>query len=610
MSGEIGSAGEEVVAEKAAAQVSDATPVVALTAAALESAPPPAEAPADPVLAGETARQNYIGSDLGLREKYNELKKAAHNSDPYAKEMGKCSKMESEPVSDPRLARRRMARAAVVVRSGGGHRVKLVGDHLADLAPLFARWADRLGTDLRVVATGGEAPWSFYRLPLTDQMIKPGSVCLFLCGSSGRSGSYEEKESYPDDVDSTQPVSPPTQEIEGWKRWRAGVEELESRPAPSELDGPEFPAFANIADDKKVFIGRVDGGFVYTMLYVPTKLESGPAQELPAGLVMIPAPARVADPVPPLEHFLDYVLERYEAILAEYPAEVAGEMTERSFREYCGDSKRKRERALRKEMDSANAEIRSLSERMTRLSRRLRDAQKDMAAVMSGAIDGELTAEMRKLERLVADGLYVGFKIRHGSILGLSSDVVIEHEGASHALGRFVVSVNKFGMVSMQSLSRPFPAHPHLRQEPSSFCLGATGGDIAKTIGAERYAAAFTLLRDYLGSYNPHDRVTALDICSGARIAPEEVSDDIRPGNRYDGAQEVAIPSGATPHVPWESERKMERYPRAKSEASEQAVAIQAGHSITLEQGMAEIREKIAESVSLKPKMKQVPWIG
>ena len=633
MAEELGSAGS--------ADVNDAVALaspVPVAAAGVEAVPPApsdlAPSPADPVppsrgaearlftsngnsigylrLDGYTPSQNSQDADSVSKKMRSEIiaQMQAEKFDPYAKEMGKCSRPEFEPPVDRRSERRRVARAAVVFRSGGGRRVKLVGDHLSDLAPLFARWADRLDVDLRVVATAGEAPWNFYRLPLTDLMVKPGSVCLFLCGQS----AYDDRDPDVKLEDAEYPTTPSgahgllldTSSLQpARKSWRSGAEELEWRQAPSELDGPEFPAFANISDEKKVFIGRVDGSFIYTMLYSPTKLVGQPSVQLPGGLKFTPVPpVRVSDPVPPLEHFLDYTLERYEAIVSDYGPEVCGEMTDRSFREYCGDSKRKRERLLTGQMNKISSELKSLGDRMTRLSRDLRDSQKDMAAVRSGAVDGELVAELRKLERLVTDGLYVGFKIRHGSIMGLTSDVVIEHDGAEHALGKFVVSVNKFGNISMQSASRPFPAHPHLREDPSSFCLGTIGSDVAKTIGAERYAAAFTLLREYLGSYNPNDRVTALDICSGARKAPEEVSDEIRDMG-YEG---VAVPVGAS-SIPWPSEERgaekmtLPSPTEIEREYLLKPLSIQAQDSVTLEQGMVEIREKIAESVAVPPEM-------
>jgi hypothetical protein len=412
--------------------------------------------------------------------------------------------------------------------------VKLVGANLVELAPTFVRWADRLGKDLRVVATGGEAPWQFYGRPLVASSVGPDGLCLFLTGSMAS-------------------------EINGdGVKWRVGLDELMALAPPQKIDGPEFPAYANIFDDKKVFIGRVDGKMVYTMLYVPDAAVNkalvekaqdvkmnGEASELlskdmadaaakPTPQSALPVRHAYAPAPRALEPFLDKVFSQYERVVKDFSAELRGDLTERSFREFCGDSQRKRERKLQEAMDAAARQLRDLEESITRKARELRDAQKDLALVKSGGVDKELADQWRKVRKLVDDGLYEKFKVRHGLFEGMTTDIVIEWQGARHALGKFLVSIDKSGSIKMESESKPFPAHPHLRSN-FTCCFGNVGGDLAKLVGLEQYGRAFALLHEYLSSYNPSDRVTKLEVCSGAEKAPVMEEETAARPNGYSG---------------------------------------------------------------------------
>jgi hypothetical protein len=323
------------------------------------------------------------------------------------------------------------------------------------------------------------------------------------------------------------------------------MDELLALKAPPKLDSPEFPAFANIYDEKKTFIGRVDGKMIYTMLYVPmaetAKALDGRTKmsEPQTPNSVPPKPPEYVDNPRALEPFIDHVLSKYERIARENAAELRGDLTERSFREYCGDSQRKRERTLQETLDRANREIKEIEERMLKKARELRDAQKEMAMVKSGALDKELSDQARKMNKLVEDGLFVKFKVRHGFLVGLTSEIVIEHENVMHPLGRFMISIDKEGRVKMESELRPHPAHPHLR-ESGSFCLGNIGSDVPKLIGMERYAMAFTILHEFLSSYNPNDRVTDLKICSGAKQEPVMEADT-------PAAPNAVVPAGGRP---------------------------------------------------------------
>lgn len=473
--------------------------------------------------AASTAATQSIGMSVGGQSGATSAGSVYSTGNSDHDSLAKYSKESVKKASNPVPGKKKRMEHVRVVNSPKGHRVKLVGANLGELAPIFVKWADRLDKDLRVVNTQGEAAYQFYGKPMVAGRIGANALCLFLTGSMN------------------------SEIINNGTKWRVGMDELLALKAPPKLDSAEFPSFANIQDEKKVFIGRVDGKMIYTMLYVPMaemlKNLNGnmKATEPQTPNEAPPKPEQYVDNPRALEPFIDHVMAKYERIARDNAAELRGDLTERSFREYCGDSQRKRERSLQDVLDRTNREIKEIEERMLKKARELRDAQKEMALCKSGALDKELGDQARKMNKLVEDGLFVKFKVRHGFLVGLTEEITIEHDKKQHALGRFMISIDKDGKVKMESENRPHPAHPHLRTD-GGFCLGNIGQDVPKLIGMERYAMAFTILHEFLSSYNPHDRVTALEICSGAR-AETKMVDEAAP----EAAPQGMVPPGGRP---------------------------------------------------------------
>lgn len=406
-------------------------------------------------------------------------------------------KASSKKASPP--ARREMPKITVV-RSPNGRRVKLVGADLVGLAPLFVGWADRLEKDLRVVVTQGEAPYQFYGRPMVAQRLGANGVALFLTGRPGG--------------DQTRLPSPNETPL----KWRVGLDEIVADRAPAKLDSPEFPAFTNIVDDKKVFIGRVESKFIYTMLYVPTRMEEVKAISLPADLTMKPEKQRVID-TQAIEPFVNHVLTQYERIMAEFGAEIRGELTPLSFKEFCGDSKRKRERTIKEQIEAHSREIRDHEQKLMKKARELRDSQKELVLTQSGAFDAELEAEADRLTRLVDTGLYTQFKVRHGFLVGMTTPIIIDYNGKPYDLGQFVVSIKKDGQIKIEHPTKGHPYHPHI-STGGSLCLGSFRNDIPKLVGLERYAIVFQVLYEFLGSYNDKDKYNKIEVCTGEQEAP------------------------------------------------------------------------------------------
>ena len=411
-----------------------------------------------------------------------------------------------------------------VHRSPKGHRVKLVGGDLDELAPLFQKWADALGKDLRVVATRGMAPYEFYERPLVDMRVGPNTLVLFLTGDPK---ADEKSDKNPDR-----------------NTWRVGLDELRSRAAPAKLDSPEFPAYANIHDDRKTFIGRIEGKYIYTMLYVPEV-----AKKLPDLVVNGVATMKERHQVKPepvlVAPLIEHVLTRYQQITERYAREIRGEVTDWSFREFCGDSMRKREKALREKIDQAMSEIRSLEKTMIEKSRTVREGQKEITLLGSGALDTELAKEVRMLHKLVEDGLYEKFKIRHGRIIGMSAPVTIVHEGTKYELGKFLVCIRQNGAIELRHETKIGAAHPHLSTVSEHPCLGNMGSDIPKLIGMERYAMVFQIMHEWLYCYNVGSRHNKIEDCvgrqkvGGSPYGDQAVSQVVALAQRADLAQGV-----------------------------------------------------------------------
>lgn len=407
------------------------------------------------------------------------------------------SAMKKSAMKSPKTERVRRKLVIRVFNSPKGHRVKLVGPNLVELAPLFVRWADRLGKDLRVVNTEGDAAFKFYKRPMVAQRVGANGLCLFLTGSM-------------------------TSEIkDDGTKWRVGLDELMALKAPSGLDSPEFPTFGNIADDRKAFIGRVEGKFIFTMLYVPQRRIEKPDAPLPGGLEMKDVHSYEFNPTA-LEPFLEHVFTRYDRIMKKYGAEIMGELTENSLREFCSDSQRKRERTMTVDLDEKTKAMRDKEREILDLARKIRDTQKDLALLRSGALDSELAAEADRMQKLVNDGLYEKFKIRHGRIQGMTTPIIIDYNGKKYDLGQFVVQVKRDGVLAIEHPTKPHPYHPHISSS-NSICLGAIRNDIPKLIGMERYAMVFQVIYEFLGSYNDKDKYNKIEVCTGEEQGPANV---------------------------------------------------------------------------------------
>lgn len=410
----------------------------------------------------------------------------------YQEAMVKKSSMKSSAAVEER--RRLRVR---VFNSPKGQRVKLVGENLVELAPIFITWADRLGKDLRVVLTDGDAAYQFYGRPMVAQRLGANGLCLFLTGRF-------------DSITHSIPA------------WRVGLDEMDARKAPAGLDSPDFPAYANIHDEKKTFLARVDGKFIYTMLYMPQRKvpsTTSAVKSINGEEAAIPQPEKLAPNPAALEPFLTYIFTKYEKMIEDYGDEIRGELTEVSLREFCSDSQRKRERTLLAEVDEQTKKIRDKEREVMDLARKIRDAQKDLVLLRSGALNAELGVQATMMNKLVTDGLFEKFKVRHGRLVGMTTPIKIEHEGKVFDLGQFVVSIKRDGTLAIEHPVKSHPYHPHI-SSGGSICLGAIRNDIPKLIGMERYAMVFQVIYEFLGSYNEKDKYNKIEVCTGQERAP------------------------------------------------------------------------------------------
>jgi hypothetical protein len=157
------------------------------------------------------------------------------------------------------------------------------------------------------------------------------------------------------------------------------------------------------------------------------------------------------------------------------------------------------------------------------------------------------------LLKLVDDGLYEKFKIRHGRIIGMSAPVTIEHEGKKYALGKFLVCIRQNGAIELRHETKTGASHPHLSTGSEHPCLGNMGSDIPKLIGMERYAMVFQIMHEWLHCYNVDSRHNKIEDCVRTpavlqAFTPGEQATPVAPGVmpiRYD--VEVIHAGPATP---------------------------------------------------------------
>ena len=91
------------------------------------------------------------------------------------------------------------------------------------------------------------------------------------------------------------------------------------------------------------------------------------------------------------------------------------------------------------------------------------------------------------------------------SFVATTGPIVIEHDSWQFPLGRYQVTIDPMGRLSIKNLTehpRADHPHPHVGADGTP-CLGNIHGDLAKLIGRLRIAEALQVIHSFLSSYNP-----------------------------------------------------------------------------------------------------------
>ena len=121
------------------------------------------------------------------------------------------------------------------------------------------------------------------------------------------------------------------------------------------------------------------------------------------------------------------------------------------------------------------------------------------------------------LIELQASGQYSSIEANDdGSISATTTPITIEYDGWQFPLGRYNISINPKGDITIEALELPTDTenpHPHVSTDGVP-CLGNIAADIPKMLGSMRIAEALQVLYEFLCEYNPdspYEKISRFD---------------------------------------------------------------------------------------------------
>ena len=128
-----------------------------------------------------------------------------------------------------------------------------------------------------------------------------------------------------------------------------------------------------------------------------------------------------------------------------------------------------------------------------------------------------VVSQTRGLGNLLEQGLYESIEVASdGALSAVTEPIEIEYDGDSFPMGRYSVKIALDGQLKIKSVrghDRTQYPHPHVSTAGSP-CWGNIGADIAKLLGALRFADVLQVTHRFLCAYNsgnPYEKIGHFD---------------------------------------------------------------------------------------------------
>lgn len=171
----------------------------------------------------------------------------------------------------------------------------------------------------------------------------------------------------------------------------------------------------------------------------------------------------------------------------------------------CLQSVDVRKEAIEREIAGHEQEIRECGQRITAAVRKRHGAVQTLDRLVNEERKAEIERLKKEFDQLAAAKPVLAVRAYADRIEVDTRTVVIPHMGRRYEIGRFRISIDDRGGLSLANLSNTAAdthcEHPHVRDRRP--CLGNIAEALAKLLGDREYALAVNLLFRFLESYNP-----------------------------------------------------------------------------------------------------------
>lgn len=167
-----------------------------------------------------------------------------------------------------------------------------------------------------------------------------------------------------------------------------------------------------------------------------------------------------------------------------------------------------RRAAIEKEIADYDEEINDASRRITNAVRKRHGAVKALETFMKDEQAAETERLRKEFDQLAAAKPVLAVRAYADRVEVDTRTVYIEHVGRRYEIGRFRISIDDRGGLSIANISNTATGggcdHPHVRDRRP--CLGNISEPIAKLLGERDYALVVNMLFRFLESYSPPGR--------------------------------------------------------------------------------------------------------
>ncbi|HTM68767.1 MAG TPA: hypothetical protein VL426_05725, partial [Candidatus Binatia bacterium] len=184
-----------------------------------------------------------------------------------------------------------------------------------------------------------------------------------------------------------------------------------------------------------------------------------------------------------------------------------------SYVKLCLQTVDARKDAVEKEIAAHEQDIRECGQRITVAVRKRHGAQQTLERLVNEERKTEIERLKKEFDQLAAAKPVLAVRAYADRIEVDTRTVVVPHMGRRYEIGRFRITIDDRGGLSLANLSNTASGthceHPHVRDRRP--CLGNITEALSKLLGEREYALAVNLLFRFLESYNPSNPFSKIE---------------------------------------------------------------------------------------------------